>query len=191
MTATKRKPKSAAKADTPPDLSHIAEPLRPLAVPLHTLTPDPANARKHPDRNIIAIRGSLAAFGQVKPVVVREATGTVVCGNGTLAAAAALGWTHIAAVVKPMDQATATALAIADNRTAELAEWDNGVLDKLLADCVTGNEQVDAMLRELASESNPALVEPSSPDEFASVDETIPTDHCCPKCGYQWSGGSQ
>jgi hypothetical protein len=190
MTATKRKPKSAAGA-APPDLSHIAEPLRPLAVPLHTLTPDPANARKHPDRNIIAIRGSLAAFGQVKPVVVREATGTVVCGNGTLAAALALGWTHIAAVVKPMDQATATALAIADNRTAELAEWDNGVLDKLLADCVTGNEQVDAMLRDLATESNPAMVEPSSPDEFASVDETIPTDHCCPKCGYQWSGGSQ
>jgi hypothetical protein len=65
------------------------------------------------------------------------------------------------------------------------------VLDKLLADCVTGNEQVDAMLRDLATESNPAMVEPSSPDEFASVDETIPTDHCCPKCGYQWSGGSQ
>jgi hypothetical protein len=190
VAATKTKPKRA-KADDAPDLSHIAEPLRPLAVPLHTLTPDPANARKHPDRNLDAIKGSLAAFGQVKPVVVREATGTVVCGNGTLAAAAALGWTHIAAVVKPMDQATATALAIADNRTAELAEWDNGVLDKLLADCVTGNEQVDAMLRELATESNPAMVEPSSPDEFASVDETIPTDHCCPKCGYQWSGGSQ
>jgi hypothetical protein len=179
MTATKRKPKSAAKADTPPDLSHIAEPLRPLAVPLHTLTPDPANARKHPDRNIVAIRGSLAAFGQVKPVVVREATGTVVCGNGTLAAALALGWTHIAAVVKPMDQATATALAIADNRTAELAEWDNGVLDKLLADCVTGNEQVDAMLRELATESNPALVVPDDPadhwqgmPEFEHEDQT-------------------
>src|SRR4051812_8400052 len=145
------------KRPAKPSLDHIAESLRPLAVPLHTLTPDPANARTHPQKNLDGIRGSLATFGQVKPVVVRKETGTVVCGNGTLAAAVALGWTHLAAVVKPMDQATATALAIADNRTAELAEWDTGVLDKLLADVATGNAEVDAMLAELATENNPAL----------------------------------
>jgi hypothetical protein len=27
------------------------------------------------------------------------------------------------------------------------------------------------------------------PDEFSKVDETIDTEHTCPKCGYKWSGG--
>lgn len=27
------------------------------------------------------------------------------------------------------------------------------------------------------------------PGDFKSVDEGIPTEHTCPKCGYKWSGG--
>jgi hypothetical protein len=164
MAKVKTKPRPRAA-----DLSHIAEPLRPLAVSVHTLAPDPANARKHGDKNLDAIRGSLATFGQVKPVVVREETGTVVCGNGTLAAAVALGWTHLAAVVKPMDAATAHALAIADNRTAELAEWDSGTLDRLLTGLATGNAELDAMLAELAAVNNPQFGLPEAGgggDEF-------------------------
>src|SRR5690242_16392705 len=38
-----------------PSLAHIAEPLRHLAVPIETLTLDPANARKHDQRNLDAI----------------------------------------------------------------------------------------------------------------------------------------
>jgi len=28
-----------------------------------------------------------------------------------------------------------------------------------------------------------------SPEDFKEVDENIETEHTCPKCGYQWSGG--
>jgi hypothetical protein len=31
--------------------------------------------------------------------------------------------------------------------------------------------------------------QPDAPDDFPAVDENIETEHQCPKCGYQWSGG--
>jgi len=92
------------------------------------LTADPNNARKHSDKNLDAIASSLEKFGQRKPIVVHN--GVVIAGNGTLEAAQKLGWHEIAITEVPdnWDADTAKAYAIADNRTAELAEWDKDVL---------------------------------------------------------------
>lgn len=106
--------------------------LRPLLVPLVELREDAANARFHPERNLKAIARSLDLFGQQKPVVVKD--GTVLAGNGTLRAARALGWTMIAVVVTDLDAREARGFAVADNRTAELAQWDPDVLTTTLAD---------------------------------------------------------
>jgi len=75
-----------------------------------------------------AIANSLQKFGQRKPIVVHN--GVVIAGNGTLEAALKLGWHEIAVTEVPdnWDADTAKAYAIADNRTAELAEWDTSVL---------------------------------------------------------------
>jgi len=100
-------------------------------VPIESISPDPANARSHGERNLEAIRDSLRAFGQQKPIVV-DARGIVIAGNGTLEAAKRLGWTEIAIVRTELDPGQATAFGIADNRTAELAEWDDEVLRSLL-----------------------------------------------------------
>ena len=91
------------------------------------LTGDPANARKHGERNIRTIVESLSRFGQQKPIVV-DSSFCVRAGNGTLEAARSLGWTHLDCVVTDLKGSDAIAYAIADNRTAELAEWDSGVL---------------------------------------------------------------
>jgi len=92
---------------------------------------DPANARKHSPRNFKAIRDSLDVFGQQKPIVV-DSRGVVIAGNGTLEAARELGWGEIDVAVTDLDPAHAQAFGIADNRTAELAEWDTDVLGQLL-----------------------------------------------------------
>jgi ParB-like chromosome segregation protein Spo0J len=113
-------------------LGTISEPLQPLAIDIDKLHPDPANARKHNVKNIDAIKASLHAYGQRKPVVVQRQGMIVRAGNGTLEAAKALGWTHLAAVVIDEDNATASQFAIADNRTGELAEWDTETLASLL-----------------------------------------------------------
>jgi DNA modification methylase len=114
------------------DLAYIAEPLRHLAVPVTSLSLDPANARKHDERNLASIRGSLARFGQRFPLVVQKQGMVVRAGNGRLLAAKELGWTHVAALVVDESEVEATAFAIADNRTAELAEWDDESLAQLL-----------------------------------------------------------
>ena len=101
-------------------------------VPISSLSSDPANVRKHGQRNLDAIKASLKRFGQQKPIVV-DANGVVVAGNGTLEAARSLGWDEIAIVRTSLTGAEATAFAIADNRTAELAEWDDEALAETLA----------------------------------------------------------
>jgi hypothetical protein len=97
-------------------------------VRLDTIRADEDNARVHDARQIDAIARSLTAFGQRRPIVLDD-QGTVIAGNGTYAAAKALGWTEIDAVVAPFKSADERrAYAIADNRTGTLAEWSHEAL---------------------------------------------------------------
>lgn len=100
-------------------------------VPIDSIHEDPANVRRHPDRNISAIAASLARFGQQRPILI-DGKGVVRAGNGTLAAALSLGWTEISVIRTGLAGAEATAYSIADNRTAELAEWDDAGLAETL-----------------------------------------------------------
>jgi DNA modification methylase len=77
--------------------------------------------------------GSLKEFGQRKPIVITEA-GVIVAGNGTVEAAKRLGWLDIEVVKVPNDWTPdkVKAFAIADNRTAELANWNQEVLTSQL-----------------------------------------------------------
>lgn len=108
----------------------ITDSLRPLAVPIGDLHPDPRNPRRG---NVAAIAVSLSRFDQRKPVVARR-DGTVIAGNHMLAAAVELGWTELAAVYVDDDDAVATAYGLADNRTADLGTYDDETLAELLAE---------------------------------------------------------
>ena len=101
-------------------------------VPLDTLQLDPANVRTHGDRNMDAIAASLQRFGQAEPLVVQQSSRRVIGGNGRLQAMKQLGWTECDIVELDVDDLQATALAIALNRTASLAEWDEPGLARLL-----------------------------------------------------------
>ena len=187
-----------------PDLSHIAEALRPLAVDIDSLVPDPENARLHPEDNLDAIVRSLDRFGQDQPLVVQKQGRIVRKGNGRLAAAKRLGWKTIAAVIVDEDNIDAAARAIADNRTAELAQWDERVLLKTMAawkeakpDAKTTDlgfredalAAMAARIQQQEAEQPPAeLPVPEAPQDFPSVGEDLKTDYQCPSCKYQWSG---
>lgn len=168
--------------------NRIAPALKRLAVDLTSLVPDPDNARLHPDKNLDAIKASLSLYGQVKPLVVRRRGMVVVAGNGTLRAAREMGWTRLAAAVVDMTDVEAAGYGLADNRTAELAAWDFEVvarLEKLMAEA--GQSAIGWSQDELAALRNRGWVEP--PSAFPEVDESIETEHVCPKCGYAFSGG--
>jgi DNA modification methylase len=129
-----------------------------LQVPVVDLSHDPANARKHPERNLDTIVASLRRFGQQKPIVI-DRNNIVRAGNGTLEAAKRLGWEKIDCVRTELNGADATAYAIADNRTAELAEWDDEILaatlnglaleEGLLEAAGYDEEELAAMLAEI------------------------------------------
>lgn len=127
-----------------PNLNHIEPGLRGLAVPIGDVHVDPKNARRHPERNLEAIRASLREFGQQEPILAL-ADGTVVAGNGRLVAAVNLGWTHVAVVRTTLEGARAAMFAITANRTAELAEWDDGILASSLEE-IRIDESVDPLL---------------------------------------------
>lgn len=106
--------------------------LKPEIVSLDSLSPDPRNPRRHDEKNIEAIRRSLERFGQQRPIVATQ-QGRVIAGNGTLEAARRLGWREIAVVRATLSGSELEAFAVADNRTAELADWDDPVLARILA----------------------------------------------------------
>lgn len=136
-----------AKKKTPPqpDLTHIAESLRALAVDINKLTPDPDNTVTHDAKSVTAIQRSLKRFGQDQPLVVQEEGMIVRKGNGRLAAARELGWTHVAAVVVAEDNLAAVARSIADNRSGEFRTWDYSKLVSLLSTLKEGGQDTDAV----------------------------------------------
>lgn len=110
-------------------------------VALKKLVPDSRNARLHNERNIEEIKKSLHELGQHRPFVVQRETNKVIVGNGMLKAALALGWKEGLVLWVDDDDITATRRAIADNRTAEHATWDERVLQEILSEL--GNLDVD------------------------------------------------
>ena len=148
---------------------------------------DPANVRTHDVRNLEAIKASLARFGQQKPIVV-DSKGIIVAGNGTMIAAKMLNWSSVEIVRTDLEGAEAIAYAIADNRTAELAAWDEVALAQQLAALQIEDEEL-ANIAGFTDAEIEAMAGKIAPESFPEVDENIDTAHQCPKCGYKWSGG--
>ena len=126
---------------------------------------DPRNARKHDGKNLQAIAESLKQFGQRKPIVVWGET--VVAGNGTLVAAKSLGWTEITVARVPDDWTDdqVKAYALADNRSAELAEWDEQVLTEQLKELELAEWDVELLGFEIPTEPLADVVEDELPEQ--------------------------
>lgn len=111
---------------------------------LADLTPDPRNARKHNPRNVGMLEKSLNEVGAARSIVIDE-NGVVLAGNATIEAAGragiervqvvdADGETIVAVRRTGLTQTQKTRLALYDNRTAELADWDAEVIASLVAE---------------------------------------------------------
>ena len=101
---------------------------------LSDLKPDPENRRKHPDRNVAMVVAALQEVGASRSIVVDE-DGTILAGNGVVEAAKQAGLNRVRIVEadgqeviavrrRGLTDAQKRALAIYDNRTSELAEWN-------------------------------------------------------------------
>lgn len=115
---------------------------------ISTLKEYPGNARRG---NISVLVESLKVNGQYRPIVVQKSTNYVLAGNHLLRAAKSLGWEKIDAVFIDCDDEQALKIVIADNRTADLGEYDDDLLRRLLEDLdsLEGTGYTEADLAEL------------------------------------------
>ena len=151
-------------------------------IALDTLTTFPSNPRRG---DVAAIRASLEASGQYRALVVRAGSLEVLAGNHTLIAMRELGWERALCHLIDCDDEQARRIVLADNRTAELAGYDEQALADLLAQmdgdlAGTGWDQgaLDELLKKF---------EPASEDEQGELDrfQTV----TCPECGHEFAPG--
>jgi ParB-like chromosome segregation protein Spo0J len=80
------------------------------------------------DPAVDAVAKSIAEFGFNNPIQV-DAAGTIIAGDTRYKAAQKLGLTHVPVIVqRNMSAAQVRAYRIADNKTGELATWDDALL---------------------------------------------------------------
>jgi DNA modification methylase len=141
------------------------------------LRPYPGNARSHSRKQLKLIENSIKRFGFTNPILVTDDF-EVIAGHGRLQAAKSLGMQLVPIVaLSSLSEADKKALIIADNRIAELSDWDRDILaieyqglhDLQFDDLeVTGFSlgEIDIILDE-ASEKKP--VEPGPEDDLPPV----------------------
>ena len=64
-------------------------------VDINSIFIDPSNARKHPQKNMDAIKGSISKFQQVEPLVVQKSKKIIIGGNGRYQAMKELGFKEV------------------------------------------------------------------------------------------------
>lgn len=93
-------------------------------ISIGSLRPNPDNARTHSKHQVEQLRRSLREFGAVAPILV-DGDNNVIAGHGRLMAAQAEGWQEFPCVrIEHLTPAQLRAYALADNRLAEMADWD-------------------------------------------------------------------
>jgi len=156
---------------------------RARVVSLAELTPDPRNARRRTERSHGMLTRSISDFGAARSIVVDE-NGVVLCGNGTVEAAAIHGINRV--LVIPTDGNTLvavqrtdlsptakTGLALADNRSSDTSEFSGQLLAELM--------EADTML-----DISPWFTE----DEFSALQkadevESLPPEEPAAKSGLE------
>jgi DNA modification methylase len=107
-------------------------------VGISDLNPAPHNPRTHPQKAIERLTKSIEQFGFTNPILVQEGTNTVIAGHARLKASEKAGLQEVPVIFLNMDDVTAKAYNIADNRLAELTEWDFPALKDLITEIDTG-----------------------------------------------------
>ena len=101
--------------------------------PIYKVIPYDKNPRQNDDA-VQYVAESIKEFGFINPILL-DASGTVMAGHTRLKAAKQLGLKEVPVVyVDDLSEEQAKAFRLADNKTAEFASWDEGLLEQELAE---------------------------------------------------------
>lgn len=145
--------------------------------PIDTIKPYENNPRDNDDA-INAVANSIHEFGWQQPIVV-DKDNVIIAGHTRYKAAQSLGLKEVPVVVASnLSDQQVKAYRLADNKTAELADWDTKKLDEELQDILDidmtdfGFDE-DIEFDPADNEVDPDLTEPDVPKKQVT----------CPKCG--------
>jgi len=149
------------------------------------------------DGAVDAVAASLKQFGFRQPIVV-DADGVIICGHTRYKAAQKLGLAKVPVhVAQDLTPEQVKAYRIADNKTAELAEWDMDLLPIELKDLQAADFDLsmlgfdeDDLVKLLDGGVKEGLTDPDAVPETPEEPVTKPGDlwllgtyTTCPHCG--------
>ena len=184
------------------------------SIPVDQLIPYAGNARKHDDKNVSDIAGSIAEYGFNDPIAINEKDNVIIEGHGRLLAAKKLGMKEVPVIkLGHMTEAQLKAYTLVHNRMAEKSEWDVDMLQmelEKLGEMDTSLDDMGFNTDELTSlgvqiDSVPEYHSNEDPQEWSEksdssndekeinntskeldLDSFDNFDHTCPKCGFEW-----
>jgi ParB-like chromosome segregation protein Spo0J len=164
---------------------------------LDELVPYARNARTHSPVQIASLAGMIREFGFTTPLLI-TGDNSIIAGHGRVEAARMAGLERVPVIVMDhLSEAQRKALVIADNRAAELAEWDTSLLSLELEDLRLDEFDLDltgfdaAELEGMFDAGQAPDFEPGSEDDQGKLDELAPKMIACPHCGKEFDSREQ
>lgn len=142
------------------------------------------NPRKN-DKAVKECIKSIKNFGFKVPILIDEDY-TIIAGHTRFKACKELNIKEVPCIVaEDLTEEQIKAFRLVDNKVSEFAEWDNALLAFELEQ-IKDFSLVDFNFNlDFADLSEEQAKEIQAPENFDDI-ENIETEHCCPKCGYQW-----
>lgn len=140
-------------------------------VPIGDLTPWDKNPRDN-DHAVQSVADSIKRFGWGSVIVARKSDGVVIAGHTRLKAAEKLGMDKVPVRYLDLDPAEAAALALADNKVGELADWDDDILGEVLT--ALEADGVDLAGLGFSDEELAALLDPPAADIEDDNEDEVP-----------------
>ncbi len=180
----KTKAPGLAKASAPPAhhevrLANQAYELRDVS----TMQPHPENPKRG---NLEAIGESLEENDFYGAAIVQKSTGFILVGNHRYKSAVQKGLKAIPVIVVDCDDEKARKIMLADNRTADLGNYDDkkrlALLDSLIGSAhgLRGTGFADSDLAKMRERDTP-------PAAFPEYDGQVKVLYKCPSCKFEWS----
>ena len=163
---------------------------------INDLKADHKNARKRTNQSAELIQESIKRYGAARSIVIDE-DNRILAGNGTIEGAKQAGIKNVRIIETAGDEIIAVrrtdltehekvGLALADNRTSDLSDWDAEMLHQLSQEQDISPWFDDDALAELGVESPD--FDPASEDDQSRLDEKNSKEvNCiCPACGHEF-----
>lgn len=151
------------------------------------LVPWEANPRIN-EHAVQEVAESIKRFGFSAPIVARREDRMVIAGHTRLKAAHSLGLDKVPVRYLDLDPTDAKLLALADNRIAEVADWDQEGLSEVFRSL--DEEGIDLSAAGFSSDELEKLLAPldyeARSGEELDAESFSAFDHKCPRCSFEW-----